>query len=376
MKCVFQIIAALIVSSAIKAQSPRYIHPSLIEIHYSLSNQANALNHKPKTMNSGIGISFIKGINNHLDWKFTLNGAYVDSINKTSTQQPGKALLVTFDAALRARLFHNERRLHPYAQLGIGISQHKHRYQTYMPAGIGLQAKVWRDVYTIINSQYRLAIGSTGDHHFFHSIGIAGTIVQKKSQPRANKPITIPATTAIVRDSDQDGIPDNQDLCPNSPGLARYNGCPVPDADKDGINDEEDKCIHVPGPKQNAGCPTIAKDLQQAVDLSAKQIYFLTASAQLLPESFNALNQVAAILIRNPHLNLQIHGHTDNVGTAPFNQDLSERRAKAVLNFLQQQGVSQQRLTAKGFGQQQPIASNNTTEGRSQNRRVELHLYQ
>jgi OOP family OmpA-OmpF porin len=76
----------------------------------------------------------------------------------------------------------------------------------------------------------------------------------------------------------------------------------------------------------------------------------------------------------NPHLHLTIEGHTDNTGTIPANQVLSENRAGAVMNYLLQAGIDATRLQAIGYGQQQPIADNTTPEGRAANRRVELKL--
>ena len=105
---------------------------------------------------------------------------------------------------------------------------------------------------------------------------------------------------------------------------------------------------------------------------AAKNIFFETKSDKLSPQSFGALKDVVTVMKNNPGLNLQIEGHTDNVGLAAFNLALSERRALAVKKFLMHQGISEQRLKATGYVSEQPIADNKTPEGKSKNRRVEL----
>jgi OOP family OmpA-OmpF porin len=99
-----------------------------------------------------------------------------------------------------------------------------------------------------------------------------------------------------IPDRDKDGINDEEDKCPDVAGVARYQGCPIPDRDKDGVNDEEDKCPDVPGVKENYGCPVVKEEIViKRVNLSAKNIFFQTNSAKLLPKSFKALNDVVAV---------------------------------------------------------------------------------
>ena len=103
-------------------------------------------------------------------------------------------------------------------------------------------------------------------------------------------------------------------------------------------------------------------------------ITFATDSAQIQPQFYPVLNNVAATLNQYPQSYLDIIGHTDSTGTAEYNQALSERRAAAVANYFRSQGVLPQRLAAYGVGETQPIASNDTPQGRQENRRVELRI--
>ena len=88
--------------------------------------------------------------------------------------------------------------------------------------------------------------------------------------------------------------------------------------------------------------------------------------------SDGVLTQVSTLMTANPSLNVEIQGHTDNVGTDAYNQTLSEARARAVMAWLTQHGVAAARMTAKGYGKTQPVADNNRDEGRMKNRRVEI----
>ncbi len=121
-----------------------------------------------------------------------------------------------------------------------------------------------------------------------------------------------------------------------------------------------------------------ANVLQQALASGACRaelngIYFDFAQATLLPQSAPALKAVADLMVKNPSWTLRIEGHTDSVGTAAYNLDLSKRRAAAVSNALTTQfKLSASRLNANGFGATKPIAKNDTLEGRATNRRVEL----
>jgi len=106
-----------------------------------------------------------------------------------------------------------------------------------------------------------------------------------------------------------------------------------------------------------------------------KNIFFETASAKLRPESRTELERLQNLLTENPQLRIQINGHTDNVGAEEDNQQLSEARAKAVYDFLIENGIAERRLRYKGFGESQPIASNDSPDGRQQNRRTEFVVW-
>ena len=106
--------------------------------------------------------------------------------------------------------------------------------------------------------------------------------------------------------------------------------------------------------------------------VNMSDVLFDSGKATLRPGAREKLAKVAGIVLAYPGLNLEVEGHTDSVGSADYNLDLSERRANTVRSFLSQQGVSTASIVARGFGKEQPVATNGTAAGRQQNRRVEL----
>ena len=162
---------------------------------------------------------------------------------------------------------------------------------------------------------------------------------------------------------------DTSDQCPNTPAGTKVDdkGCEL-DSDGDGILDSQDKCPDTPkGQRVDAtGCPFNKELLLQGVK-------FETNSAELLSESIPVLDRAIATLKRYPELNIEVAGHTDARGSDAYNQQLSARRAETVLKYVRDGGVTNM-LTSRGYGERQPIASNDTDDGRQQNRRVVLRV--
>jgi len=169
-------------------------------------------------------------------------------------------------------------------------------------------------------------------------------------------------------DSDNDGVADSRDRCPGTPAGAKVdkNGCEL-DSDGDGVVDSKDKCANTA-----KGVPVDDNGCELAAEYKLENVNFEFDSAKLTPASLSVLNDAVKILKRHPDVKVEIAGHTDNKGSAVYNQGLSERRAKAVADHLVSKGVSAAKLTVKGYGQSQPVANNATEKGRAANRRVEL----
>ena len=175
-------------------------------------------------------------------------------------------------------------------------------------------------------------------------------------------------------DRDKDGVTDNKDRCPDEPGSTKNDGCPVTDRDNDGVPDATDRCPDEPGPASNQGCPEIKEEVMQKTAAIAKSIYFDLNSSKLQSRSYGPLNELVQILNDNPSYKLAIESHTDNSGTNEYNNKLSNNRSATVMKYLVGKGIDASRLSANGFGEDTPIATNDTPDGRALNRRSELKL--
>ncbi|MBK1886459.1 OmpA family protein [Marinobacter sp. DY40_1A1] len=207
-----------------------------------------------------------------------------------------------------------------------------------------------------------------------------------------------------VADSDGDGVPDSRDQCPNTPAGATVDstGC-EPDADGDGVADARDACPNTPAGAQvdsrgceldsdNDGvvdsqdlCPntpagatvdaTGCEGVTETIETFTIEVQFPTNSS-VIGNSYDAeIRRVADFLNENPETIVEIAGHSDNTGKASYNLFLSQRRAEAVAGRLTGPlGVDPARVSAKGYGIEEPVATNATAAGRAENRRVEARI--
>jgi len=186
-------------------------------------------------------------------------------------------------------------------------------------------------------------------------------------------------------DQDYDGVPDGIDKCPNTPAGTKVDatGCPIDkDTDGDGVPDRLDKCPNTPPhtPVDANGCVILFTEQRSPAPgvpprpaVILKGVTFETGRSALTPTSYGVLDQVAAALVANPEIRIEIAGYTDNTGSAAVNTRLATSRSLAVRIYLARKGVAPNRMVAKGYGPINPIATNTTAAGRAQNRRVELH---
>lgn len=175
-------------------------------------------------------------------------------------------------------------------------------------------------------------------------------------------------------DADNDGVVDSADQCPNTPAGASVNnrGCEI-DSDNDGVVDSRDEC---PGTSagadvDNQGCTGET----ESVETFTLNIQFPTNSSVIGSEYDQELQQVADFMNEHPETTVEVAGHTDSAGEAGYNQFLSQRRAESVANRLvDTMGINSSRVSAAGYGETQPVASNDTASGRAENRRVEARI--
>lgn len=191
-------------------------------------------------------------------------------------------------------------------------------------------------------------------------------------------------------DADGDGVVDRLDLCADTPSgtVVGANGC-ADDADGDGVLDAVDECPNTPaGAKVLGNGCALTGDCRtprpgEQVDENGcavnkafilKGVVFEFDSTRLTEDAKKILDQVAETLKSYADVNVEIAGHTDSIGTDSYNLGLSERRSIAVKDYLTGKGVDAARMTPNGYGETQPIETNDTAEGQSVNRRVELRV--
>lgn len=206
-------------------------------------------------------------------------------------------------------------------------------------------------------------------------------------------------------DTDKDGILDKDDECPTIKGILKYKGClnrdgdffhdgidpcpdvagplenlgcPWPDTDKDGIIDKEDSCATIAGVAEYKGCPApikLAPAEKRILQKAFSSLEFESGKDIIKATSLPSLNALAKLL--STHKNdwqIKLSGHTDNEGSEESNMILSEKRAKAVQNYLVKRSVPQSNIQVEWFGQTRPVADNGTKDGKKKNRRVEMSV--
>ena len=201
--------------------------------------------------------------------------------------------------------------------------------------------------------------------------------------------------TPVYKDSDGDGVYDHLDQCPNTPQGVNVDdaGCPL-DSDGDGVFDYLDKCPNTPkeATVDVSGCPLDSdgdgvfdyKDTCPGTPKGApvnkqgcwilKGVQFDTNKSVIKPVYRGLLKQQAKILSDNQYVKVAVQGFTDDVGAESYNEKLSLKRAGAVVDYLISLGIDASRMKVVGYGEKNPVASNDTAEGRSQNRRVEFKV--
>nr|WP_255216602.1 OmpA family protein [Pseudenhygromyxa sp. WMMC2535] len=165
-------------------------------------------------------------------------------------------------------------------------------------------------------------------------------------------------------------------MCPREPGPAPT-GCP-PDADKDAIPDEDDACPDQPetrnGYDDDDGCPDVVPEEFASLAGILEGINFDTDKDIIKRDSKPILDAAVETLEKFPQVHIEISGHTDSRGGYEHNMDLSQRRAESVRNYLVEAGIDEARIETRGAGPNEPIDTNDTSEGRANNRRIEVKI--
>ncbi len=248
------------------------------------------------------------------------------------------------------------KKLVPYLAMGVGNSlvDYGVGLKYFVTDKVAFRADI-RDVMPMPEHNLLVSVGFT--YHF--GGGKKAEVVEAAAAPVYQAE----PEPAAPKDSDGDGVTDDKDQCPNTPAGTKVDskGCPL-DSDKDGVYDSQDQCPNTPegATVDSRGCWIL------------KNLNFDTNKADIKADGARILDDVVSIMQANPSLKLEVQGHTDNKGSAAYNKKLSQKRADSVMDYLIKKGISKDRLSDMGYGFDKPAASNDTEEGRAENRRVEL----
>ncbi len=321
------------------------------------------------------------------------------------------------------RIFHHEAKFRPYIHVGIGNFQIEPDDSSpttdggMYSAGAGFLLNVFGDR-TAIRGEWRHRYDNASETNLaddVFSLGVQIPFGAKKAKfidtdgdgvaDSMDRCPNTPVGTAVdaygcERDSDNDGVKDSMDQCPGTPSGVKVDasGCPV-DSDGDGVSDDKDNCPGTPAgaavdaagceldgdndgvvdrldecPDSAAGVQVDIKGCEIMEEITLQGVNFESNSDRLLPGATSVLDDAAATLRKNPSIKVEVAGHTDSDGAAAHNESLSTRRATTVHDFLVANGVTSDRMSARGYGESQPVADNATAAGKAQNRRVVLRI--
>jgi OOP family OmpA-OmpF porin len=271
----------------------------------------------------------------------------------------------------------------PFAKAGIGYENMSdtNKQQTgntnsmYADLGLGVKVPFTKQLALKLEAIYMLKDNDT--RHDSNLLVLAGLNFAFGAKAPKAAPVApvVEEAAPVDGDDDHDGVLNSQDNCIYTPAGVKVDalGCALPapvvvdnDSDKDGVLNADDVCPQTPlGEEVNSeGCPI-------HINL---HIQFENDSADIKTNSQPELDAYAVFLKKHTNYNAKIVGYTDSRGSAQYNQKLSLKRAQAVVADLVSKGVDAKQLSAKGAGEANPIATNDTAEGRAQNRRIESEL--
>lgn len=268
-------------------------------------------------------------------------------------------------------------KLRPFFSLGVGaldIDRERLKDETdfIIPYGIGLKWLLAQHFSARIDGRHIINVDrGVGTHDAIVTGGLSLVFGGPLNQYRPEKVIETPKKTERPvgpDDSDRDGVANQIDQCPETPGGVEVDakGCPF-DSDNDGVYDYRDECPNsAPGTVVGRdGCKPPEK-VEMNLDIK-----FDTGKSFIKAEYENQVQAVIDFMDTYPTVNAVIEGHTDSTGSEKLNRELSKKRATSVLEYIVKMGgIDPARVKARGFGSSRPVANNNTNAGRQRNRRV------
>ncbi|WP_370228114.1 OmpA family protein [Mesoflavibacter sp.] len=351
---------------------------------------------------AGFKLALARHLKNKISFEALVS---LNSIKQEHTNRDEKFPYISIDGMFKYKLINNIT-FNPYVSLGGGYTWLDEIGAGTVNGAVGIDFWLTYNFGFTAQSAYKHAFEDYGLSHYQHSAGIIFKFggADNDNDGIFNQEDECPDTFGLAKfngcpDTDKDGIPDKEDNCPETPGTNNgcpdqdndgvadlydrcptiagdisNKGCPLPDYDKDGVPDKYDKCPKLQGTEN--GCPK--KEIKNAYskeelkNLKPIVIYFELSKAEIRPSEIKKLENIAQLISKGKFKKYLISGHTDNTATEETNLKLSFERANTVKNYLLNKGINAESLIVKGFGEQYPVDTSNTEEGRVKNRRVEV----
>ncbi len=359
-------------------------------------------------------LTFVRGLNRSLDLDVTANLGQVDNKRLGVDNE----FMINATMGLRYRfangyILKQTSWFDPYLRLGAGY--HHFDYQGLefnnftdlqghpiyngavansdfftITGGVGMNFWVWEKTGFNLMSEYYHMPGMTGDNidFFQHSAGVVFRFgdLDRDKDGILDKDDECPDTPGLAEfngcpDTDGDGLPDQKDDCPLDPGPMENNGCPYLDADKDGILDADDQCPNTPGIIDYNGCPPpapvppVVEEKPEPIPPKVKyvfdDVFFKFDSSKINEGGEDAVTEIANEMKKEGG-EFFVDGHTDKRGSEAYNEILSRKRAQSVKDALVKEGIPAESLEVRGLGEMFPLCEQTTEECYQKNRRVEI----
>lgn len=325
-----------------------------------------------KNANSALayGIAFGKFVTENVSLDFEMDKTTLDLKNGGELNQKSIAFMGRYH-------FNESMGIRPYLGLGLGALRHNtpSAYDAIMNVAAGMTKELSSKVKLRTEVRYRLENSDdviTNENTYGDFLFNAGLNIAFGEAPTQTTKTNL-VTQSPQLDSDNDGVSDANDRCPNTPAGTKVDstGCAVVDGDDDhdGVPNSQDACPH-----SKAGAVVGKDGCEVQVVIELQGVHFDTDKATLKSESISILNAAVKTLGEHGTILVEVAGHTDSTASDAHNQSLSDHRAKVVFEYLVAHGISADRMTWKGYGESQPIATNDTEEGKARNRRTELNV--
>lgn len=263
--------------------------------------------------------------------------------------------------------YKNFEKITPYLMFGIGYEDFKQEYLKVNDSfttnlGAGLKYTLYDGVNLRAEIRDQINLENDVEHEIIYTAGIGFSFGEQgvKKAPKKQEKLKKPQMPPIVSKKQKTQETQKKQQMPLPPKIVQ-----IKDSDKDGVLDNNDKC-----PNTLEGFKVDQKGCPLAIDL---KVQFDTNKIDIKDKYLTKLKKFVDFM-KMSKSKVEIQGHTDSVGTKKYNQILSQKRAKAVMNKLIELGLQKDRLVYKGYGESMPIASNDTIKGKSQNRRVEAKI--